>query len=122
MIGHRAADAFRILNTLLYNREDEQKILATLANAYVNIYRVRIAIKSGERSIELKKWFTYSDAQLRYAERDSQKTTTAALRKSLDAIAETDIAMKSTRTSKRLLLEVLIEKLLIIASEYGRRY
>lgn len=121
VIGHRASDAFRVLNTLLYNREDEMRIIAVLASAYVNIYRARIAVKSGMRVDELKKWFKYSDAQLKYAERDSRGTTTAALRKSINAIAETDMALKSTRTSKRLLLELLVEKLLIIANEGRRR-
>ena len=121
VISRRSADAFRTLDRLLYNREDELRIISVLASSYVNIYRARIAIKSGARTSELKQWFKYSDAQLRYAERDSRMTTTAALRKSINAIAETDIAMKSTRTSKRLLLEVLIEKLLIIASEERRR-
>ena len=121
VINHRAADAFRILDRLLYNREDEMKIIAVLASSYVSIYRARIAVKSGARVTELKQWFKYSDAQLRFAERDSRSTTTAALRKSINAIAQTDMALKSTRTSKRLLLELLIEKLLIIASEGKRR-
>ncbi len=121
VINRRGAEAFRVLDRLLYNREEELMIVSVLASSYVNIYRARIAIKSGARTTELKKWFKYSDAQLRYAERDSRSTTTAALRKSINAIAETDMAMKSTRTSKRLLLELLIEKLLIIASEDRRR-
>ncbi len=121
VINHRASEAFRVLDTLLYNREDELKIIAVLASSYVNIYRARIAVKSGARTTELKQWFKYSDAQLRYAERDSRLTTTAALRKSINAIAETDMALKSTRTSKRLLLEMLVEKLLIIANEGRRR-
>lgn len=121
VIGRRAADAFKVLDRLLYNREDEMKIIAYLASAYVNIYRARIAVKSGARTTELKKWFKYNDAQLKYAERDSRNTTTAALRKSINAIAETDMGLKSTRTSKRLLLELLVEKLLIIANEGRRR-
>ena len=121
VINRRAADAFCVLDTLLYNREDELRIISVLASSYVNIYRARIAIKSGARTTELKNWFKYSDAQLRYAERDSRSTTTAALRKSINAIAETDMALKSTRASKRLLLELLVEKLLIIASEDRRR-
>ncbi|MBQ1388425.1 MAG: DNA polymerase III subunit delta [Clostridia bacterium] len=121
VINNKAAQAFRVLDTLLYNREDELRIMAALASSYVNIYRVRMAIKSGARTAELKKWFKYSDAQLRYAERDSRASTTAALRRSINAIAETDIAMKSTRTSKRLLLEILIQKLLMISSEERRR-
>lgn len=121
IINRRAADSFRILDTLLANQEEEIPIVSVIAMAYVNIYRVRMAIKSGARSSELKNWFKYSDAQLRYAERDSRNTTTAALRRSINVIAQTDMALKSTRTSKRLLLELLIEKLLIIAAEDGRR-
>ncbi len=121
VINRRGAEAFKVLDRLLYNREDELRIISVLASSYVNIYRARIAIKSGARTTELKKWFKYSDAQLRYAERDSRNTTTAALRKSINAIAETDMALKSTRASKRLLLELLVEKLLIIASEERRR-
>ncbi len=121
VINRRSAEAFRVLDRLLYNREDELRIISVLASSYVNIYRARIAVKSGARTTELKKWFKYSDSQLRYAERDSRSTTTAALRKSINAIAETDMALKSTRASKRLLLELLVEKLLIIASEERRR-
>ncbi len=121
IISRRADDSFKILNRLLYAKEEPVKIISVLAGSYMNIYRVRMAIKSGERSTVLKQWFKITDYQLRFAERDSRNTTTAVLRKSINAIAETDMALKSTRTSKSLLLELLIEKLLIIASEGKKR-
>lgn len=121
VIAHDSTAAFRILDMLFYQREEPISILAVLSSAYVDMYRTRIAIKCGKSSAEIAKWFNYkSEYRLRYAERDSKRTSTAALRKSIDAIAETDIGLKSTRTDSRVQLELLIVKLLMIANNDRR--
>lgn len=122
VIAHDSVGAFKILDRLFYQREEPISILAVLSSAYVDMYRVRIAVKCGSNSADVAQWFNYkgSPYRLRYAERDSKKTSTAVLRKSIDAIAKTDIAMKSTRTDSRVQLELLIVKLLMIANEDRR--
>lgn len=122
VIAHDSVSAFKILDRLFYQREEPLSILAVLSSAYVDMYRVRIAIKCGSNSADVAQWFSYkgSPYRLRYAERDSKRTSTAVLRKSIDAIAQTDIAMKSTRTDSRVQLELLIVKLLMIANEDRR--
>lgn len=118
VIAHDSTSAFRILDTLFYQREEPISILAVLSSAYVDMYRARIAVKCGYNSSDMAKWFNYkSEYRLRCAERDSKRTSTAVLRKSIDAIAETDIAMKSTSTNSRTQLELLIVKLLMTANE-----
>ena len=118
VINHDGTTAFKVLDRLIYQKEEPISILAVLATAYVDMYRARIAIKCGSRSTDLAKWFTYkSEYRLNQAENNSRRTSTAVLRKSINAITETDILLKSTRTDDRIQLELLIVKLLMIANE-----
>lgn len=119
VINHDNTKAFRVLDELFYQREEPLSILAVLSSAYVDMYRARIAIKCGYRASDLSKWFSNykSEFRLRRIEQDCKKTSTAVLRKSIDAIAQTDISMKSTRTDSRIQLELLIVKLLMTANE-----
>ncbi len=118
LINHDSTTAFKVLDRLMYQREEPIAILGVLATTYVDMYRARIAIKCGSRATDLAKWFTYkSQFRLNQAENNSKRTSTAVLRKSIDAITETDILLKSTRTDDRVQLELLIVKLLMIANE-----
>ena len=118
VINHDGTTAFTVLDRLIYQKEEPIAILGVLAAAYVDMYRARIAIKCGSRSTELSKWFNYkSEYRLKQAELNSKRTSTAVLRKSIDAITQTDILLKSTRTDDRVQLELLIVKLLMIANE-----
>ncbi len=118
VVYHDSTTAFKVLDRLFYQREEPLSILAVLSSAYVDMYRARIAVKCGSRSADLAKWFNYkSEYRLKHAESDSKRTSTAVLRKSIDAIAKTDIALKSTRADSRTQLELLIVKLLMIANE-----
>ncbi len=118
VINHDSTTAFRVLDRLIYQREEPLSILGVLSAAYVDMYRARIAVKCGSRSTDLAKWFSYkSEYRLKHAESDSRKTSTAVLRKSINAIAQTDVSLKSTRADDRVQLELLIVKLLMIANE-----
>lgn len=118
VINHDSTTAFKVLDRLIYQKEEAVSILGTLAMAYVDMYRVRIAIKCGYRSTDLSKWFLYkSEFRLKNAENNCKKMSTAVLRKSINAIAQTDVNLKSTRADDRVQLELLIVKLLMIANE-----
>lgn len=120
VINNDSATAFKLIDRLIYQKEEVVSILAVLSSSYINMYRARIAIKSGKPVTELIKWFpgAYKNPKsLNYIERDCRKVNTAVLRKSIDAIAQTDISLKSTRADDRIQLERLIVKLLMISSE-----
>ena len=120
IISGDAPKAFRLVDRLLYQKEEVISILAVLSSAYINMYRARIAIKCGYPVTDLMKLFpgTYKNARaLSFIERDCRKVNTAILRKSLDAIAQTDIALKSTRADDKIQLERLIVRLMMIVSE-----
>lgn len=120
VINHDSTTAFKLIDRLIYQKEEVVSILAVLSSAYINMYRARIAIKCGYPVTELMKWFpgVYRNSKaLNFIERDCKKVNTAILRKSIDAIAQTDISLKSTRADDRIQLERLIVKLLMISSE-----
>ncbi len=120
VISGNAAKAFKLVDRLIYQKEEIISILAVLSSSYINMYRARIAIKCGYPVTDLMKFFpgAYKSARsLSYIERDCRKVNTAILRKSLDAIAQTDIALKSTRADEKIQLERLIVKLMMIVSE-----
>ncbi len=120
VISGDSVKAFKLVDRLIYQKEEVISILAVLSSSYINMYRARIAIKCGYPVTDLMKLFpgSYKNARaLSYIERDCRKVNTAILRNSLDAIAQTDIALKSTRADDRIQLERLIVKLIMIANE-----
>lgn len=111
--------AYRQLDLLFYQREEPVAVLAVLASGYVDMYRVRVAVESGEKSSALTKCFDYKNKEfrLRNAEKNGRRLSSATLRESLDAILEADIRLKSSRTDSRVVMEELIAKLMLIAEK-----
>lgn len=111
--------AYRQLDLLFYQREKPEVILGVLSSAFVDMYRVKTAVESGEKSSALKDIFPYKgkEFRIRNAERDMKRYSSATLSEILDAIADTDIKLKSSGGDGRLLLETLIAKILLIAKE-----
>lgn len=106
--------AFSKLDLLLYQREEPVNILAVLSSSYVDMYRVRTAIESGETAMKLTESFDYKrkEFRLKKAERCVKNLSAEALEKSLDILVQTNSALNSTSVNKRLLLEELISKLI----------
>ena len=111
--------AYELLDLLFGQNEEPVSILAVLSSAYVDMYRVRAALQSGQPVFELAKTFDYKgkEFRLRNAERDGAGMSTEMLRESLDALLQTDVALKSTRTDNRLWMEELIARLLLISQK-----
>ena len=111
--------AYEILDLLFAQNEEPVSILAVLSSAYVDMYRVRAALQSGQPVSELSKTFDYKgkEFRLRNAERDGAGMSMEMLWESLDVLLQTDVALKSTRTDNRLWMEELIARLLLISQK-----
>ncbi len=109
--------AYQLLDLLFYQNEEPVAILSVLSSSYLDMYRVKTAVQSGRSALEPGACFEYrgKEFRLRNAERDAKKLSTEMLRESLNVLLETDIALKSSRTSSRIMMEELIAKLLLIA-------
>lgn len=108
--------AFRSLDLLFYQREEPVAILAVLSSIFVDMYRVRVSIESGKGPSELAKYFDYRNKlfKLKNAQRDSNNITTENIKKCLDILMDTDVKLKSTRADKRIVMEELISKLMLV--------
>lgn len=119
LIAGEYEKAYKGLDLLFYQNEEPVTILAVLASSYVDMYRVRTAVQSGQSCTEPAKYFDYKgkEFRLRNAERDVKNLSTEVLRESLNVLLQTDIALKSSRTSSRILMEELIAKLLMVSGK-----
>ena len=114
--------AYKVLNTLFYQKEDHIRLLYILSGAYIDAYRMRVANECGVDDKTVAKDFDYRNRAftLRNAARDTSRVSTDALRKSIDILTEADLNFKSVKVNPRLYMEQLIAQLLITAQE-GRR-
>lgn len=113
--------SFKRLDLLFYHREEPVMILAELSNTYTDMYRVRIAVESGMRAEDVAKDFDYKrkEFRLKKAERASSKLSTEQICSCLEHLVNTNVAMNSTSTDKRLLLEQLMAKLIMTGKRGG---
>lgn len=109
--------AYNVLDGLFYMKEDPVRISSIIIGVYVDMYRVKCAKTAGQSYSDVAKHFNYKNREfaLRNASRDCAEMSEQQLRASLDVIAETDVKLKSTAIDKRLLLEELVVKLIMIA-------
>ena len=111
--------AYQQLDLLFYQKEEPVAVLAVLSSNYVNLYRAKTALESGENTSVLSKDFDYRgrDFLIRNAERDCKRASISQLRKSLFLLAQADLALKSGRSEPRTVLEELIGKMMLLARE-----
>ena len=111
--------AYAILDQLFSQNEEPTAILAVLSSAYLDMYRVRVSVESGLGAAEPAKHFDYArkEFRLRNAERDSKRFSTQMLRQCIGTLLEADIALKGARGDRRIVMEKLIARLLLIAEK-----
>ena len=113
LTARRFDSAFRKLELLFEQREDEFQILGALIASYTDIYRAKSAVKSGGRAENIAQYYNYAGKEFRLtnAARNSSQLTFDDISECVDILVEADTAMKSTSTDKRLILEKAIVKL-----------
>lgn len=118
VVAGNSDKAYEVINALFAMQEEPVPILNALGSYYVDMYRVKCAKTAGFTYGEVDKYYRYGNARqfvLRNANRDCAALTEKQLRDSIDAVSDTDIKIKSTAVDKRLLIEELVAKLLVIA-------
>ncbi|HHZ05305.1 MAG TPA: DNA polymerase III subunit delta [Clostridiales bacterium] len=108
--------AYSKLDLLFYQREEPVNILAVLSSSYVDMYRVRVMMESGEQPQRLTEYFDYKRKEFRInkAQRSGKGLSNAALEESLGILAETNAKINSTSVNKKILLEELVGKLIMV--------
>lgn len=117
VVAGNSSKAYDVLNTLFEMKEEPIIILSAISGVYVDMYRVKCAKSAGFGFDDVAKYYNYRGREfaLRNATRDCANLSTEQLRSSIDEISQTDIKLKSTVVNKKLLIEELIIKLILIA-------
>ena len=116
LVAGNSDRAYALLETLLQQNEKPVTILAVLASSYLDLYRVKAALEGGGGAELPAKVFDYrgKEFRLRAAERDVRGVSMETLRASLQALLETDLALKSSAADGRILLEKLFARLFLL--------
>lgn len=109
--------AYSYMDALFYANNEPIVILSALSTTYVDMYRVKAAIESGMHATSPKNYGEYGGKTFRLtkAEKNVKGVSLEMLRKSLNVLIETDVALKSSRLDSRIIMDSLIAKLLLIA-------
>ncbi|MCI1951340.1 MAG: DNA polymerase III subunit delta [Clostridiales bacterium] len=109
--------AYLLLDQLFAQNVEPISLLSVLSGTYMDLYRVRSAIENGNRALDVGKYFDYSRREfvLTRAEREVRNLSMSVLRKSLDVLEKADLALKSSRGNRRIILEKTLAKLLLTA-------
>ncbi len=104
-----------LLSELYDEQTDSIQILGAISMAFTDLYRARVATNDGVSQSDVVKDFNYRgrDFAVKNAFRDCLKVSAERMRKCIKILADTDIALKSSRTDSRLLLEKAITSMLI---------
>lgn len=109
--------AYSQLDLLFTNGEEPIAILARISDNFVDLYRVRAALESGKNALSPAKYGEYKGREFRLtnSERDVRNFSNQKLIKCLELLVQSDLLLKSSKISGKIVLEELIAKLLIIS-------
>lgn len=102
--------SMQLLDELYAQQVDSIPILGAVAMAFTDLYRARLALNERKTQADVIADFSYRgrDFAVRNAMRDANGISTEKLRFCIKTLSDTDVALKSTRTEGRLLIEKAI--------------
>ncbi len=106
--------AFELLDTLLTQKTEPVMISGALISAYVDMYRAKVVLESGNDISTLKNAFGTqykSDFRLKNAIHRSKKLSKKQLWECLDFLSVADAKLKSTNEDNRVIFEQLMIRL-----------
>ncbi|MCQ2463322.1 MAG: DNA polymerase III subunit delta [Clostridia bacterium] len=110
-----------LLGVLFTRKVEPIIIMGALINAYVDMYRAKVALVGGKNAEYFAGYFNYKNKEfrLRNAARDSSKLSIEQLRKSLDILYKADMTLKteySGNDGRRLAIEKAMVRLMLAAN------
>lgn len=117
VIAQNFDKAMQTIDVLFYQREEPVSIVIALSNAYVDMYRARIATESGINMKVMADELSYKNRAwvLDKMAKQSKRISTVALRESIDALLELNERLVSVTVNPRIEIEKLISRLVLIA-------
>ncbi len=119
IVAEHSDRAYTMLDALFYQKAEPESILSVLSKAYIDYYRARVGLESGASMKDIAADFNYGRREfvLKKALPKISRIPTSALRESLDVITQTVADFHSMTFNKRLALDNLVAKLLLLAGE-----
>lgn len=105
--------AVNMLNEMLEQGEEAIAIVSVISGEYIDMFRVKALISSGQSISVLPEIFDYKSKEFRIknAERNCKNRSLGDIKRSLALITEADKKLKSTTISQKLILNELVVKL-----------
>ena len=106
--------ALKILDFLINKKEEPIAILSLIASSYIDMYRVKACNNSSPAFKEIPKHFDYKRKEFRLdiANKASFNLPMEKIRHDIKILIDADLAIKSSNTDKKIILEKTIVKLL----------
>lgn len=116
IINRNYDEVYKTLSVLFNDGQEAIMILAAIASGFIDMYRVKIFNEVREDVLELKDFFDYRGKEFRIsnAQRDSRRFTIDNLNSIIDLIIKTDNTLKTSRVDKKVIMDELITKIIII--------
>ncbi len=107
LLANKLSAALRVLDAVLLQQAEPVMVCGALTASFLDIYRVKIIQASGRQPQLLQGSFGYkaNDFKLRRAGYDAPKCSLRFVKNALQVLSRLDLALKSRRDDKRLLLE-----------------
>lgn len=103
--------ALLLLDELFYQRAEPVAVLAAISMSFMDLYRASLAVVRGIHPSDVVSDFSYKANRkfaVDYAFRDCRRINIQHLRRCIKILSDTDLALKSSKTDGRILLEKAI--------------
>lgn len=118
LVSKNSEQAFDILDTLISQKVEPVLIMGTLIFPFVDMYRIKAAIRSGHRSEDLVNYFNYkSTYRLTKQVRLVGSLSIDQLTVCLDILNDADTAIKSRSIEARLIIEQTMTRIAHVISK-----
>lgn len=115
IVNFQGKQALSLLDELFIQRSEPIAVLSAISMSFIDFYRAKSAINSGISSSQVVDDFSYKSTRkfaIDNAFRDVTRISIEHLRFCINILAETDLALKTTRNDGRLLIEKAIIRMI----------
>ncbi len=119
IVADNTDKAMSAISALYYDGTSGMMICSVLSNAYLDAYRARVGAEAGKKTSEVAADFSYGRREwvLSKALKLIRSVTTQSLRRSLDAIVDTQTRLVTEAVEERTEVEKLVCRLALIAGD-----